>query len=218
MGMAENTADLSVYIRFMGRVSDVKLELTSEPPLDKNRLVYILTTGNDIDTGFSTQEALKYMDMLANNVLRSGMNVINKQSPLKFNVQVHNIGDQIPTGSQPTPGPGGVTRSTNVNFSAELPVATNVVVSYQGSVNNINNPQGQGVDIGHEVKVGWQPSSDSSLSLSGSIGQNPNEPGPVTTPGQVGLKLLYEVKQTFASWGAKATPTPKPTITPTPVQ
>jgi hypothetical protein len=214
-GMADNAADLNVYIRFMGRVSDVKLELSSEPPLDKNRLVYILTMGKDVDTNFSPQEALKYMDMLANNVLKSGTNMINKNLPgFNINVAIHNSDALVPGGGQPTPGPGGVTRSANVNFSAELPVATNVVVSYQGSVNNINNPQGQ-VDIGHEVKVGWQPSSDSSLSLSGSIGQNPNEPGPVTTPGQVGLKLLYEVKQTFASWGAKATPVPKPTVTPT---
>jgi autotransporter translocation and assembly factor TamB len=208
----ENNTDLTIYVRFLGRVSDVKLEITSEPPLDKNRLIYILTTGSDIDTNFRPEDALKYLDMAINNLLKNATDLINPQSLFKVKVNLENSDKLTGVSAQPTPG--SLTRTANVKVNVNMPVAKNVTINYDASINDINNIAGQGVGIQNKVGFDWQLDSNSKISVSGSIGADPDNPGPASTPGKIDLRAQWGYSQPFASYGAKPMPTPTPTPKP----
>lgn len=85
----EEEKDIDVYLRAYGRVGEVKIEVTSEPSLDRNRIFYILTFGSDVPKGIDITQIGKdatmlAADALANYWLKIGGQEIKKRTPLDY--------------------------------------------------------------------------------------------------------------------------------------
>ncbi len=81
--------DVDVYLKAYGRVGDVRIDVSSEPSLDRNRIFYILTFGSDVPKGIDLTQVGKdatmlAADALANYWLKIGGQEIKKRTPLDY--------------------------------------------------------------------------------------------------------------------------------------
>ncbi len=85
----EEEKDVDVYLKAYGRVGDVRIDVSSEPSLDRNRIFYILTFGSDVPQGIDITKIGKdatmlAADALANYWLKIGGQEIKKRTPLDY--------------------------------------------------------------------------------------------------------------------------------------
>ncbi len=87
--------DLTVKLRVWGRVGDLKLDLSSDPPLglnERDRLLYIMTFGSDINPGsseFRAEDAAKLADAVASFWIKKGTEQLIGYTPFDvLNIKV----------------------------------------------------------------------------------------------------------------------------------
>ena len=81
--------DIDIYLKAYGRVGDVKIDVSSDPQLEKNRIFYILTFGADVPQGIDITKlgkdaSMLAADALANYWLKIGGQEIKKRTPLDY--------------------------------------------------------------------------------------------------------------------------------------
>ena len=214
-----DTTDLTVYVRFFGRVGDIKLDVNSEPPLDRNRLLYIMTFGKDADKDISKDDALAYVDVLVNNIFKGGTEAIKGMVPIDyFSIKGTNLTSLA--GATAPVRPGDTTKTAAVEMGIGKNLGQRWYGEYKVKVNDPMNAAGQ-LAVEHSVNAEYSIDERSKIVLSGSYGANmENSPiGALATPG-VDIGARYQVNFPMGSWNDKPTPTPtpkpKPTPTPTP--
>jgi autotransporter translocation and assembly factor TamB len=212
-----DTTDLTIYVRFWGRVGDIKLDVTSEPPLDRNRLLYIMTFGKDADKDITKDDALAYVDVLVNNIFKGGTEMIKGMVPIDyFSIKTTNL-TALAGGSGPVK-PGDTTRTA---AAVEMGIGKNLGQKWYGEykvkVNDPTNQAGQ-LAVEHSLNAEYSIDNRSKFIISGSYGANMDQSSPIgaiVTPG-VDISARYQVNFPMGSWNDKPTPTPVPTPKPSP--
>jgi autotransporter translocation and assembly factor TamB len=214
-----DTTDLTIYVRFYGRVGDIKLDVSSEPPLDRNRLLYIMTFGKDADKDISKDDALAYVDVLVNNIFKGGTEMIKGMVPIDyFSIKGTNLTSLA--GPTAPVRPGDTTKTAAVEVGIGKNLGQKWYGEYTVKVNDPMNSAGQ-LAVEHSVNAEYSIDERSKFIITGSYGANMENSniGTIATPG-VDIGARYQVNFPMGSWNDKPTPTPtpkpKPTPTPTP--
>lgn len=111
------TYDLAINLRTWGRVGNLDMELTSDPSLGRNRLLYILTFGRDIDpkNGLNQSDAKILADAFASMLIRQGTQTIQKLIPIVDSITGKiNVSELINPNEKATPEAVGNTPEAKV--------------------------------------------------------------------------------------------------------
>ena len=193
------TTDLTIYVRFSGKVGKVNLDLTSDPRLDRDRLLYILTFGKDQDKNLSQADAVKYLDAIANSWLRSTVSSIVPADIASVDLKVKNI---VPVAS-------GATRTaedtTDIEVGIGRTIGDNWWIEYRPSLVDVTDKMNLQHTLGAEMSI----DSTSKFVFEGIL-KDPDTNSNQSVEG----RASYKVSVPFGSWGEKATPTPTAVVTP----
>jgi autotransporter translocation and assembly factor TamB len=197
--------DISVSMHAWGRVGDVNMDVTSEPSIERNRLLYILTFGQDANS-ISQDAALTMATSLANGWIKGQTEQLKRFAP-GFNIDVK-VGQLVQ--AQPTPDTTGKTTNAEGTVKMELGlgkyITSNLYLDYRMKLlegQSLLNPT-YGLNLEHTLGVDYSLNPTSKLEFNAII-RDPNYYiNPIS--GYVGIKT----GMSFDSYGAKPTPTPTP--------
>jgi hypothetical protein len=199
--------DIDVIMHAWGRVGDVKIDLTSDPSFDRNRLLSMITTGRD-STSVTSDDAVKMATQLANMWIKGGTNQLKKLVP---GVDVLDIKvDNLMPGQQPTPEPAGNTPTGTVKAEIGLGkyFGDKVYVGYTVRLleaQNLLMPQDFGLNIEHAFDVEYSLDKTSKLIF----GATMRDPNYYWNPFEGTVKYQYTIP--IGSWNEKPTPVPTKT-------
>jgi len=204
-GRAEisGTMDLNINMRAWGRVGDIKIDLTSEPSLDRNRLLYILTFGKDAGGLIAADDAYKMAEALANAWIKGRTEEIKKFTPL--DVIDIKVSDVVPR-AEATPEAGITpTSKTKMELGLGKYLTDQFYFDYRMRLLEGRSLLGDtNLNLYLEHSLGFEYTLDptNKLVIEGVI-KDPTF-STYRFEGFMGLESRFS----FDSWGAKPTPTP----------
>lgn len=204
-GRAEisGTIDLTVNMRVWGRVGDVKIDLASEPSLERDRLLYILTFGRDAGGLIAADDAYKMAEALANAWIKGRTEEIKKFTPL--DVLDIKVSDVVPR--QETTPEAGVTPTSKTKMELGIGkyFTDQFYFDYRMRLLEGRSLLGESnLNLYLEHSLGFEYSLDptNKFVLEGVI-KDPTF-STYRFEGFMGLESRFS----FDTWGAKPTPTP----------
>jgi len=202
--------DLEVFVSALGRIGETRIEVKSDPPLERNRLLYILTFGRDIDPekGIDDEDVRKMADAIANSWIKQGTEQIEKLVPW-FDDIVVKVGDLLPK-EQETPEPGSGTNTVTARTKTKVQIGMGKYLTDQLYFDYNLRLMEHELDPGIynlEQELGFEFSLDevNKLIMKG-IFRDPSQPYIPESEFFMGI----ETRLSFETWGAK------PKVTPTP--
>ncbi|MCX8093908.1 MAG: translocation/assembly module TamB domain-containing protein [Candidatus Goldbacteria bacterium] len=197
------TMDLNINMKAWGRVGDIKIDLTSEPSLDRNRLLYILTFGKDAGGLIAADDAYKMAEALANAWIKGRTEEIKKFTPL--DVIDIKVSDVVPR-AEATPEEGITpTSKTKMELGIGKYLTEQFYFDYRMRLLEGRSLLGEpNLNLYLEHSLGFEYSLDptNKLVLEGVI-KDPTF-STYRFEGFMGLESRFS----FDAWGAKPTPTP----------
>ncbi|HPD18523.1 MAG TPA: translocation/assembly module TamB domain-containing protein, partial [Candidatus Goldiibacteriota bacterium] len=197
------TMDLNINMRIWGRVGNINIDLSSEPSLDRNRLLYILTFGKDAGGVIASDDAYKMAEALANAWLKGRTEEIKRFTPL--DVIDIKVSDVVPRPETTPSGDITPTAKTKMEFGIGKYLTDQFYFDYRMKLlegRSLLGDANLNLYLEHSLGFEYSLNPTNKLVLEGVI----KDPAFSTYrfEGFMGLESRFS----FDAWGAKPTPTP----------
>ncbi len=193
--------ELDVFLHVWGRVGDAKIEMSSEPSLERNRLISVLTLGRDFEEGVGEKDIRKMADAIANSWIKQGTEQIKGYTP--FDVLDIRVSDLIPREeAEGTTETAKEERTVRVEVGLGTYLTEDIYLGY--NLRLMEEEQLGGLlpeqELGAEFSL-----AETMKVITKGIFRSGDEPYIEPFEGFAG----FEFRKSFESWGAKPTPTPE---------
>lgn len=205
---ASEPVDLNINLHAWGRVGDIKMDVSSEPyALNRDRLLYILTFGKDSDKAISADDAAQWGVALANAWIKG--QIVNVKKIIPVSDIVVKVGDIQATpearGNSYTASEGVIRGEIGFGQYITDDIYFNYLARLKEGRSLLDPGTITGLSFEHLIGVDVSINPKNKLVFEGVIRD------PIYNLNQFEGKVKIEFGESFDQWGAKPTPTPKPT-------